>query len=532
MNATPPELIIYEENKPKVLHDLKDGRVDYLDLTRWDFTDRFFAFLLQKRYFDWCASTYPTPRKKEEVPAWFLLACILQMRLHVEVAFDNLPGILRSGAILTRAKFNVGLKGGGFNYKNRRKRLTAVNQDTVRKYYKDTAPEKLKKWYNEDVVGWFRHYRGFDKEGIFILDKSFLFVADNPNYENSSLLAFDRNGNQVDVKNLSPEQRKMVEWRRCYSLVSLLHTNELTNYYIYAGSHVGPGSESGLTEGEKLVDGFVERFGKRIIKLLIVDRGYIDGPMITRFKEKYRIDTLVPLRRGMAALEDAKGLAGMNESSWELYSEEKDKNEKLIKRKEVIAFKDIRSWDKCGVPLYVALMRVTEADGSSHIWGLASTRVYEKASEAFDWYKKRTKIEERHRQFKGCWRLCEFTSTNFSLVAAQVITSLMVYSLIEFYLMRHDMQRLANKTIRSLRAEERLGRDAAIVYSGNYFATFDIDEYSKIIADLKEPPRKRFLHFVRALRKHNLRLKVKAKQKDDASRSPGVIVKINPTRGP
>ena len=100
--------IIYEENRSKVLNALKDGRIDYLDLADWTFQDRFFAFLLGLRFFEICGASYPTPRKKEEVALWFLLACKVQMKLHTTAAFDELPGILRSGAVLSRVKFNVG----------------------------------------------------------------------------------------------------------------------------------------------------------------------------------------------------------------------------------------------------------------------------------------------------------------------------------------------------------------------------------------------------------------------------------------
>lgn len=524
------ELIIYEENRPKVLHDLKDGRVDYIDLTHWDFTDRFFAFLLAKRYFEWCAESYPTPRKKEEVPVWFLLCCAIQMKLHTEVAYDNLPGILRSGAILSRVKFNVGLKGGGFNYKNKKEREVPVDQDTVRKYFKATDSEEMMSWYNEDVVGWFRHWRGFDKEGIGILDKTYLFVPDNPNYENTSVLPFDEHDNLVDVDKLSPLERGKVRYKRCYALTSLLHTNLQTDYYLYGGCHLGPGKESGLTEGEKLVDGFVERFGVGVLKLIIADREYVDGPMITKFKKRYKIDTLLPLRSNMNALEDAKGLASVPETKWELYSEERDESGKLVKRKEVVGFEDITSWDECEVPLYVVLMKVTEADGREHIWGLASTRVFKRAAEAFDYYKKRPKIEERHRQFKGCWLIDKFTSTDFSLVTTHVVLSLMVYSMIEFYLMRRDMQHLANKMITTLRAEEQLGKDAAIVYSGRYFATFDIDEYSEIIVNIEGEPRRRFRKWLKEFRKYKVRLK--SQEQSLGSKKPGSQNRLPPPRAP
>jgi hypothetical protein len=58
--------IIYEENRIKVLNALRDGRVDYLDLSDWTFQDRFFAFLLGIRFFEICGASYPTPRKKDE----------------------------------------------------------------------------------------------------------------------------------------------------------------------------------------------------------------------------------------------------------------------------------------------------------------------------------------------------------------------------------------------------------------------------------------------------------------------------------
>jgi hypothetical protein len=76
------------------------------------------------------------------------------MKLHLQRAFHRLPGILRSGAILSRVGFNVGLKEGGFNHKNKKKREIPLHQDTVRKYFKDTDPARLLNWFNHQVVGW------------------------------------------------------------------------------------------------------------------------------------------------------------------------------------------------------------------------------------------------------------------------------------------------------------------------------------------------------------------------------------------
>lgn len=92
-------LIVFKENKVEVRERLKDGRIDYLDLTSWSFQDRLFGFLIEERFFEWCGSSYPTPRQRENIPVWFLLACGIQMKLHRSAAFRRLTYILRSGSV-------------------------------------------------------------------------------------------------------------------------------------------------------------------------------------------------------------------------------------------------------------------------------------------------------------------------------------------------------------------------------------------------------------------------------------------------
>jgi hypothetical protein len=277
------------------------------------------------------------------------------------------------------------------------------------------------------------------------------------------------------------------------------------DYFLYAGMHLGAGTDSALREGEKLVEGFVSKFGRGIIKWLIVDRGFIDGGMISHFKKDYRIDTLIPLKSGMDVLVDAFGIASMDEVNWEVYYEGEDKEGKFI-REEVTGVEKLSSWGSCEVPIYVALMRRKDKEGKIvQKWGLASTRAFKNPAEAFKLYHKRTQIEERHRQLKLCWLLYKFTSPEFSLIVMHVVFTVLVYSLIQMYLMRKNLQQLANKTIDSLRQEERLGKDAVIVYSKGYFATLDIDELCDILLDLEEPARKRLSKWVKEFKSHKIR---------------------------
>jgi hypothetical protein len=115
----------------------------------------FFRFIKARAYLDELAETYPTPRKKEEVPFWFYVASNLSMRLHGVHAFDAFPMVVRSGGMLQA----FGPKAGrrvvhpetrkttvcceGFNQKNHYGRETLCDPDYLRKVAKDTDAEAL-----------------------------------------------------------------------------------------------------------------------------------------------------------------------------------------------------------------------------------------------------------------------------------------------------------------------------------------------------------------------------------------------------
>ena len=178
---------------------------------------------------------------------------------------------------------------------------------------------------------------------------------------------------------------------------------------------------------------------------------------------------------------------------------------KGIKRQEVCGFTEMRSWDECDIPLYVALMREWTEEKGEQIWGLISTEVFKRPHKAFDLYALRSSIEERHKQLKECWRIKDFSSPDFNLDTTHVIFSLLTYTLIQLYLLRKNLQSLANKTIETLQQDERFGKDAIIVYAKNNFATFDTDDYTYILLTLKEPARAKLTKWVKVFKERKIR---------------------------
>ena len=55
------------------------------------------------------------------------------------------------------------------------------------------------------------------------------------------------------------------------------------------------------------------------MKVLIVDRGFIDGAQMGRLKQDDRIDTIVSVRTNMDLYADAIGLTRLLDFAWEPY---------------------------------------------------------------------------------------------------------------------------------------------------------------------------------------------------------------------
>jgi len=184
------------------------------------------------------------------------------------------------------------------------------------------------------------------------------------------------------------------------------------------------------------------------------------------------------------------GIAKLEKLKWMRYREVTDKQGKVIEVEDVAAVGNIESWDRCEVPLSVVLIRARNADGQSTLWALASTKEYGNPRFALELYKDRTKIEEEIDQIKNCWWMECFTTPNFNADAVHVFFVLLVYTLVELYLKATHHEELATRTIETLTREERLGKDAVIVYAERYFGVFDLDECFEIILDLNAHPRK------------------------------------------
>lgn len=547
-----PALHAFEENKEAVLADFRAGRFDYLEVASRVTEARFFRYLLEEGDLSGLASTYPTPRKKEEVPLWLYLASQISMRLHGQQAYSSFPYIVHCGGLrdaLGPSQLTVEeeaeqrrLLCRGYNRKNHYRRRTPCDPDFLRKLGKDTDGDRLLAWFNHSVARYLKDFGAFDEEGVFLLDGSYLFVPDNPAYQGSSKLRFDEHHHPVsrrDYDDMSPADRDRTGLRRCYRGVFLLHLDRRARTYAYGGLSLLPGKAAEVPELGPMIDRFVAAVGKGVMKMLIFDRGFLDGKTITHLKKDHGIDCLFPLKKGMLDRDDAWVLADEDGQPWEEWTppqpeplrhppqrpeavrrREEERRKTLAVQKtereraepppphlvkvELKAIPEMRLWDNLGVPLTVVVMRERFSDGEVRRWALATTREDLPPLEVRNWYHERTQVEERHRQVKLFWDLEKFPSRALSLIRTQVVFVLLAYSLFQAFLKKRERGELNERTRRRIVNELNYEDDKNVLYSRGRVAYLTPLEHLELTLTLDEGPRRQILKKTRELRQRRL----------------------------
>ena len=534
-------LTVIEYQPQKVLAAFRRGEFDNLEVIGQADERDFFQRCFQERILTRLADSMPTVRKKQEVPRWFILAANLSLKLHQENSFLAFERVVRCGGLLSALPPDLAAKHldaktrqwalhcEGFNDKNSYDRATPCDQDTLRKALKDVPAAHWLEWFNGSIQKVFQADGFFDPEGIFIGDGSYLFVPDNPAYEGSVVMWFDEHNHPVDYEQLSPEQRKHAHRERCYKWVSLLHLRG--GAYVYAGVVLLPGNVHEVGPLFKLVEQFVKTAGTGVIKWLILDRGFIDGQQLSRCKQEWGIEIVIPIKKNMDIWTDAWALA--QRERWEplpqasapaapippsrpeaLRRREAKRQQTLGQRKEALPpppleerythsdycwIGGFRSWTAATVPISAVCLRDHYADGQHKDWALMSTYLAREPMRLLDYYRKRTVIEERHRQLKCFYDLSDFRSRSFNAIAAQVVMVLLTYTLRQWQLWKFLEEALANLTPERLAQQLRLMQQWIVIYLGLTYTQLPVVSFTREAIQLEGAARDKALRKLEVL---------------------------------
>ncbi len=532
---------LIEHHQQAVLEAFRRGEFDQIEIIGHADEKEFFELCFKEKMLEALAQGMPTARTKEEVPLWFQLAANLSLKLHLENAYSAFERVVRCGGLLSALDPSIAskhldkesqkwvLQCQGFNDKNHYDRATPCHHDTLRKAVKDVKAERWMEWFNGAVQEVFQSHGFFDPSGIFIGDGSYLFVPDNPAYEGSVVMWFDEHNHPVKYEELSPEERKKAHRERCYKLVSLLHLRGES--FVYAAMKLVPGNAHEAPVLYELVEQFVRRVGKGVMKLLILDRGFVDGKNISRCKTEWGADVLIPMKKKMNIWEDAWALG--ERAAWQavplpkpepkpipenrpeaIVRRESKRQKTLAERKaqepppdpakilirtEVCAIEGFSSWSECTVPINVVLSRETYGDGHQDQWALMDTRPINDPVKPREQYGLRVMIEERHRILKCFHDLSDFSSRCFNVIVAQVVFILLSYTLRQWQLWKLEQEKLAGKTPGFLERELSAHSQFVVIYYEHAYAQMPLVSFTRELLELAPEAQAKALVKVRHL---------------------------------
>ena len=537
------DLVAFSYDRSFVLDALRQGEIDYLEHVSEAAEADLFRHLIRRQVVQRLAEIYPTPRKKEEVPVWIYLSSELSLKLHGAQSYHAFPRILRSGGLIEALGPELGgrrslhpdtgdvtLACPGFNDKNDYDRQTPCDQDFLRKFARDTNADLLHGWFNREVPRCLRSLGLFDPEGLFIGDASYLFVPDNEHYEQSDLLWFDEHNHPVKAEEVDLRDKRYPQ-HRCYKLVSLIHVNRKLDFFFVVAARVVAGRRHECPILYELVEEVVRAVHKGFIKVLIVDRGLIDGERMGHLKQRLAIDTIVPVRSNMDLYNDAIGLTRLRGFIWESYvppvpppppakpakpprveKREAKRQQTLAQRKAeaaaaascakapaapVLALPQtllglghgLLSWSQCPVPLTAVVNRERDEHGQTKDWVLVTTAERFTAAQIRSTYELRAAIEERHRQYKCFWDLTRMHACAFSLVVNQALFVLLAYTLVQAHLVLRQRQELNRGVWDYTRRLLSPSLEVVAVYYRQRFCLLTLAEFGRILLDLTDPAR-------------------------------------------
>jgi hypothetical protein len=248
-----------------------------------------------------------------------------------------------------------------------------------------------------------------------------------------------------------------------------------------------------------LVRQAISNLGPGVLRVLLMDRGFLDGETLWTLKHELKIDFVVPAKDGMHVTTDARLLSQRLQDQETIFPQERPGHEQrhhdgTVRWKDqvtVVGVAALGSYDQYGdaehakranrkdfVANCINAVVVTTWEGRPYARGqepvfLTSLSVHQPLA-VLDLYDLRSLIENTaFRELKQGWCLTSYPKKTAAAVRGHVLLTLLTFTLANAFRTQQG-QALAQHGIRRQRAEAEDSQ--VIVFAGDCYGIFDIEE--------------------------------------------------------
>lgn len=249
----------------------------------------------------------------------------------------------------------------------------------------------------------------------------------------------------------------------------------------------------------ELVRQAIHNLGEGMLKILLIDRGFLDGADLCKLKHEWQIDFVIPAKDDMKISIAARKLCRLGADGHSRYVGERagkqfvDKDGKLKAKGQVSAVGIARlcCYDAYGTPEHAkganrkdfrgnAINAVVVSSWQGEQYKLDEEKVFltslavSKPLEVLDLYDERSLIENTlFRELKQGWCLESYPKKTLEAVRGHVFLTLVTFTLASAYRTKQG-QVLSGHRMRRYRAEQHSSQ--VFVFAGECYALFDIEQ--------------------------------------------------------
>lgn len=256
----------------------------------------------------------------------------------------------------------------------------------------------------------------------------------------------------------------------------------------------------------------VKNLGPGVLRVLLIDRGFLDGQDLWVLKQGMGIDFVVPAKSDMRITADAQGLCREEADGVYIVKQEYAGKQRVVKKGKktevrwegqvsLVGVAELGSYDQYGDAEHIKhanskgfvgnplnAVVVTKWQGEEYKAGeekvFLTSLPIAKPLDVLDLYDLRSLIENTaFRELKQGWWLKKYPKKSEAAIRGHVFLTLVTFTLANAFRTARG-QELAGRGVRRQRAEEGSGQ--VIVFAGGHYAIFDIEEFAILLGVVPE----------------------------------------------
>ena len=450
-------LTICKNNKEEIKKLIENKSLRNIVISNSDLIDDIILSMCRDGVIDCLANGFPEKRRHNSfVPFKLIIAMSIAAKMKIHTSLTDIPTAIQDHRVLAEIGYNL------------------VNDDKEDFFTEGTIRYLLSKYSNEDLIAYYNsvvknHIMPLKdiEPNIHILDCTKIAVNfDNKNYENSTI-AVDRKGDAM----------------RGYKLSSLRGIYNDTG--IIEEIRFGTAATHDLALSEEMLK-TTKCFNHGDI--LINDRGFLSRELIDYMKNERGVDTYVPLKKNMMAFNDAIKIA-KNNNNWQPHPNRKNQKIALVS--------GLIGWDSVNAVYHVPLNACVVWDVNDDSYMVfVTTNTNAIAKDIISIYELRPEIEEDFRQLKDFWKIEDFKTTKYNLIAFHIICVLLGYLFYQLYINSDDGSQYLGKSLPViLKNYNEHTWNYLVLYGGEYFCCMSMIEFFEFRDSCSEEVRKYLLEF-------------------------------------